>query len=225
MAVRMILFLLPAMCGYMVASAENIEPPAIEDILARADSVSRLGDSVRAETTIKFKLFSVMNRLNGDNAVKESDTTIAVVTMKGEEEISREIIYSSKNGDGKSKRGEKKASFSFDDPAYNYSLTDSDESSYKISVVPKSSPPGEGEYAGTVEIDKQRFFLKRFDFDVPDPEGALKEFAIDMDFELLEGELLVPVEMKMRGFVKALMGIIRVRFSGEIRFSEYRILE
>jgi len=225
LAVRMILFLLPAMCGYMVASAENIEPPAIEDILARADSVSRLDDSVRAETTIRFKLFSVMNRLKGDNTVKESDTTIAVVTMKGEEEISREIIYSSKNGDGKSKRGEKKASFSFDDPAYNYSLTDSDESSYKISVVPKSSPPGEGEYAGTVEIDKQRFFLKRFDFDVPDPEGALKEFAIDMDFELLEGELLVPVEMKMRGFVKALMGIIRVRFSGEIRFSEYRILE
>jgi hypothetical protein len=31
--------------------------------------------------------------------------------------------------------------------------------------------------------------------------------------------------MRMRGYVKAVFGIIRVQFSGEFKFSDYEILE
>ncbi len=205
--------------------ARENDPLPLETILARSDSVMAVNDSLFAITKIRYELFSVMNRLSGDGGIKSSDTTIAIITSMGDEEISREIVYSSAGKDAeKSKEGEE-FSLSFDDPAYNFSLTDFDESSYKISVVPKSSPPKEGEFIGTVEIDKRRYFLKLFDFEVPDPEGALKEFAMVMDFEPLEGGLVVPVEMKMKGYVKAFLGIIRIRFSGEFRFSKYEIIE
>lgn len=211
-----------SLCQEAVSSAPNL---GLEQIISKADSMSKQSDSLGAATRVRYRLFAVMNRLKGDGSIKSSDTTIATVTRQGEEEISREIIYSTQSSEGKSKKEERKYSFSFDDPAYKFSLTSSDDSSYGISVVPKSSPPREGEYVGTVNIDNQRFFLRRFDLEVPDPEGALDEFAIEMSFELLEGELVVPVTMKMRGFVKALLGLIRVRFSGEFRFSDYEIVQ
>jgi len=221
-----ILLALSLIAGVNISSYAQDNPElTIEQILAKADSVSRINDSLRTQTTIRYKMNSVMDRLNSDGTVKESDTTIAIVTSRGDEEISRDVIYSSTGGEGKARKDEKRTSLSFADPAYNFSLTGSDSLSYKISVVPKASPPGEGEYVGTIDIDKERFYLRRFDFNVPDPEGALKEFAIGMDFEPLEGGLLVPVEMEMRGFVKALIGIIKVRFSGEFTFSEYEIIE
>jgi hypothetical protein len=92
-------------------------------------------------------------------------------------------------------------------------------------VSPKASPPKEGQYMGTIEIDRQDFYLKSFDFVVPDPEGALKEFSIAINFEPLEGGLFLPSDMRMRGYVKALLGIIKVRFSGEFKFSDYEVLE
>jgi hypothetical protein len=198
---------------------------SLNDILSKADSVSSMNDSLRAGTKYSYELFSVMNRLNKDGSIKNSDTTIAAITMMGDEEISRELVYSSSGSDGEAKREKRDISFSIDNPDYNFSLTDFDESSYKVQVVPKSSPPKSGQYTGTMELDRRGFYLRRFDFVVPDPEGALKEFAIEMDFEPLEGGLVVPVEMSMRGYVKALLGIIRVRFAGEFRFSNYQILE
>ena len=116
-------------------------------------------------------------------------------------------------------------SLSPDNPDYDFSLTEFDESSYKVAIVPRASPPEEGDYEGTITIDAQSFFVKRIDLEVPDPEGHLKEFSIDMNFEPLEGGLIVPTDMRMKGFVKALLGIIKVRFTGEIRFTEYQILE
>jgi len=205
-------------------SAQEVETESLDYILAKADSVMAVNDSLRLNTTIRYQIFSAMNRLERDGNVKSSDTTIAVVTSRGDEELSREIVYSSSGKEAKKSKGEK-FSLSFDDPGYDFSLTDSDDESYKISVVPKSSPPNEGDYVGTVEIDKRRYFLRRFDFEVPDPEGALKEFAIVMDFEPLEGGLVVPAGMAVRGYAKALLGIIRVRFSGEFRFDKYEIIE
>ncbi|MEE9555316.1 MAG: hypothetical protein V3W18_13590 [candidate division Zixibacteria bacterium] len=206
-------------------NAQDDDPLPLETILARTDSVMAINDSLHANTKIRYELFSVMNRLDGDGGIKSSDTTIAIITSIGKDELSREIIYSSTGKDAEKKKEGEEFSLSFDDPAYKFSLTDSDEWSYKISVIPKSSPPQEGEFIGTVGIDKRRYFLERFDFEVPDPEGALKEFAMVMDFEPLEGGLVVPVEMKMKGYVKAFLGIIRIRFSGEFRFSNYEILE
>ncbi len=104
-------------------------------------------------------------------------------------------------------------------------MTEFDESSYKVAIVPRASPPNEGDYEGTVEIDAQSFFIKRIDLEVPNPEGHLKEYAIDMNFKPLEGGLVVPTDMLMSGFAKALFGIVKVRFTGEIRFTEYQILE
>lgn len=225
MRYRGLIALFFTVCIYTNIFAQDNDPLPLERILARTDSVMAINDSLHANTKIRYELFSVMNKLDGDGGIKSSDTTIAIIISMGDEEISREIVYSSAGKDAEKSKESEEFSLSFDDPAYNFSLTDSDKSSYKIAVVPVSSPPSEGEFIGTVEIDKRRYFLKRFDFEVPDPEGALKEFAMVMDFEPLEGGLVVPVEMKMKGYVKALLGIIRIRFSGEFRFSKYEIIE
>ena len=142
-------------------------------------------------------------------------------------ELSREIIYSS-SGRGEEKKSEsreEKISLSPDNPDYNFSLTGITNDSYKISVSPKSSPPKEGQFRGTIEIDRHKYYLKNLDFVVPDPEGALKEFAIAINFEPLEGGLYLPGDMQIRGYVKAMLGLIKVRFSGEFVFREYRIVE
>ncbi len=211
----------------IVVGEETDAPLTLNEILARADSVSSRSDSILTNNKYSFESYSIFERLNKDGSIKNIDTTDAVVTMRGTEELSREIIYSSSGDDGnkKTKREEKRLSLSFDNPEYDFTLIGSDESSYTISVDPKTDPPGEGLYKGTIEIDRSRFFLKRFDFVIPNPEGALREFSIEMNFELLEGELVVPVDMRMTGFVKALLGIIKVRFSGETRFSDYKLLQ
>lgn len=203
---------------------ENL--PSLEDILAKADSVSNLNDSLFADTKYSFKSFSVFNRVDGDGNIEKSDTTIVIITRLGDEELSREIIYPPDVDQGRRmKEQQEKISLSPDNPDYEFSLTDFDGASYKIAIVPRAVPPEEGEYEGTALIDAQSFVVKRIDLEVPDPEGALKEFAIDMNFKPLEGGLVVPTDMKMRGFVKALLGIVKVRFTGEIRFTDYRILE
>ncbi len=198
----------------------------LADILIRADSVSNLNDSLLAQTKYSYESFSTFNRVDSDGNIKKSDTTIAMVTKLGDEELSREVIYSSNaDKEKRMKRQERKISFSPDNPDYNFPLTDFDVSSYKIAIVPRASPPDEGDYQGTIEIDRRSFFVKRIDLEVPNPEDALKEFAIDMNFKPLEGGLVVPTDMRMREFAKALLGIVKVRFTGEIRFAEYQILE
>ena len=207
-------------------SQSNESRPRLQYILAKADSVSNLNDSLLAQTKYSYRSFTVFNLLDSDGNIEKSDTAIAIVTKLGDEELSRQVVYSSYAEERRrTKRQEMKISLTPDNPDYDFSLTDSDESSYKVAIVPRASPPGEGEYEGTVEIDAQSFFVKRIDFDVPNPEGALKEFSIDMNFEPLEGGLVVPTDMRMSGFMKALLGIVKVRFTGETRFTEYQILE
>lgn len=199
---------------------------SLQDILAKADSVSNLNDSLLADTKYSYKSLLVFNRIDGDGNIEKSDTTIAIITRLGDEELSREVIYSSNADEGRRMKGqERKISFALDNPDYEFSLTDFDESSYKIAIVPRASPPDEGDFEGTVKIDAWGYFVKRINLEVPDPEGAMKEYAIDMNFKPLEGGLVVPTDMRMRGFVKALLGIVKVRFNGEIRFTDYRILE
>ena len=200
---------------------------SLEEILSRADSVSKVNDSLKSETKYQFEQFAVFNRLKKDGAIDKSDTLIAIITRQGDEEISKKVIYST-SGDGESKKSEEKKqeiSLSPDNPDYIFSLTDITDESYKLEVTPRSSPPKEGQYRGTIEIDRHKFYLKSLDFEVPDPEGALKEFSIAISFEPLEGGLFMPKEMTMRGYVKAVLGLIKVRFAGEFKFSDYEILE
>ena len=209
------------------AQEEPVSELSLEQIMARSDSVMGLNDSLPSDTKYRFEQFTVFNRLEKDGSIKEADTTVVVITRQGDEELSREIIYSS-SGESEAKKSEEKEqkiSLSPDNPDYNFSLTDVTDDSYKIFVSPKASPPKEGQYEGTIEIDKSRFYLKSFDFVVPDPEGALKEFSIAINFEPLEGGLFVPENMRMQGYVKAMLGIIKVRFSGEFKFSDYEILQ
>jgi hypothetical protein len=209
------------------ASVLSSQELMLKDILARADSVATLNDSITAETKYRFEQLAVFSRLNKDESLKSVDTTISIVTKQGEEELSRELLYSSKGDDDAKgmKKREKKISFDLDDPEYVFSLAGSDSLSYMIAVASKSSPPREGQYEGTITIDKQAFYTKRIDLTIPDPEGALQEFEIDITFEPREGGLIVPTYLTMRGYVRALLGIVKVRFAGEFLYSNYEILE
>jgi hypothetical protein len=212
--------------GKPILAQSQESPPALEEILHRADSVRAVNDSILAETKFSFKSHSMFNRVDGDGNIESSDTTISIITMLGHDEISREVIYSSNGDQGKKmKRQEGKIPLSPDNPDYNFSLTGWNDGAYKVAVMPRKSPPGKGDYEGSILIDSGDYSVRRMDFVVPRPEGALKEFSIDMNFKPLEGGLVVPTDMRIRGYVKALLGLVKVRFTGEILFSDYQILE
>ena len=208
------------------AQEPNRPKLTLEEILAQAQIVAKVADSLKAETTVRYEQFSVFNRLNKDGSIKSTDTTIFIVTRKGEKELSREITYSSKGetDEKKIKKREKKVSLDMDDPNYDFSMFAEDENSYIIEVKSKSDKPKEGEYEGKIVIDKESFITKRIDFDIPNPKGALQEFDIDISFKSLEGGLVVPTDMTMHGYVKALLGIVKVRFGGEFKFANYEIV-
>jgi hypothetical protein len=218
--------ILTLIAGGIVMAQSQVRVLTLEDILHRADLARTVNDSVLAETKFSFKSHSVFNRVDGDGNIKSSDTTIVIITRIGDEEISREILYTSNGDQGrKMKRREGKIPLSPDNPDYDFSLTGGNDEIYRVAVVPRKSPPEKGDYQGSIEIDSEDYSIRRIDFVVPRPEGALKEFAIDMNFKPLEGGLVVPTDMRIRGYVKALLGIVKVRFTGEILFSDYQILE
>jgi len=199
----------------------------LNEILHRADSITTLNDSLLAKTNYKVKVSAYFNEIDSDGTIKNADTTIAVVTMKGNEEQSRELIYSTRKPEGKKEESKEEIilSLSPDNPDYNFSLTETTDSSYIIAVLPRTNPPKKGDVRGTIVVDRRNFFTRRIDFEVPRPEGALKEFATNMTFEPMEGGLVVMKEMSMKGYAKALLGIIRVRFTGSVRYSEYELLK
>jgi len=196
------------------------------EIMHRADSVSTYQDTLLAHTKFKAREEVIFNEIGGKGEIKNSDTVISLITMEGKREISRQIVYSSRKKEGE-KQGESQEAgmeFSYSNPDYNYSLTETNATSYVIAVSPKAEPK-KGDVRGTISIDRQGFFTRALNLEVPKPEGALKEFATQISFEPLEGGLVVMREMKMKGFAKALLGIFKMRFSGEIRYSDYEILK
>jgi hypothetical protein len=207
-------------------SETQIPELTVEQVMALAESVSSHQDSLMAKTKYKVREESVFNEIKGKGEIENSDTVVALITMQGNKEISREIVRSTKKSeDGKKEENQEIGfSFSYTDTTYNFSLTETNDSSYIIAVSPKGTPR-EGQARGTIVIDRQKFFTRRLDLEVPKPEGALKEFATELGFEPLEGGLLVLKEMKMRGFAKAFLGIFKIRFTGHIRYSDYEILQ
>ncbi len=228
MQIRAILptFLLCAMTSAPVFSQA---PPAdlnVQQIMARADSVSHYQDSLLAKTKYKVREEVVFTELKDKGEIKNSDTVVSIVTMDGKKEISREVVHTTKKTEEGKKEESQEAGFAFSytDTAYNFSLTESNDSSYIIAVSPKGKPR-EGQARGTIVIDRKTFSTRQLDFEVPKPSGALKEFATELGFEPLEGGLLVLKEMKMRGFAKAFLGIFKIRFTGYVRYSDYEILQ
>jgi hypothetical protein len=210
-----------------LASAQEAarDTMTLNQILQKADSVATFQDSLLAHAKYKVRENVVFDELKDKAEIKNSDTIISEVTIENKKEVSRQVVYSTR----KSKSGESKGQsmgfyFKFDDPKYDYSLTGTNDSSYIIAVSPKA-PVEKGEYTGTVEIDRRGFYSRTIDIEVPKPEGALKEFTTRVSFEPLEGGLVVIKEVKTEGLAKALFGIIKMRFSGEVKYSEYQILK
>jgi outer membrane lipoprotein-sorting protein len=211
--------------GDAIAQTPPVEL-TVQEIMARADSVSQYQDSLLARTKYRVREESVFSELKDKGEIKNSDTAVVILTMMGNSEISREIEYSTRKAEGEKKEKSQEIGFkfSYSDTSYNFSLTETNDSSYIIAVSPKGSPR-EGQARGIIAIDRQSFFVRRLELEVPKPEGALKEFSTEIGFEPLEGGLVVLKEMKMRGFAKAFLGIFKVRFTGYIRHSDYEILQ
>jgi hypothetical protein len=224
----MIQLLIALLFGFSFTQAQNNgEVLPIKEILHRADSVAIFQDSLLAHSNYKAREEVIFCELTDNGMIKNADTVISNVTIANKKETARELIYSTKKNKAEGKKDQNQEvgfSFSFSDPDYNFSLTETSDSSYIIAVSPKG-PPKKGDYQGTIEIDRQGYFSKGIDFDVPKPEGALKEFSTQMSFEPLEGGLVVIREIKMTGLAKALLGIFKMRFSGEVKYSDYEFLK
>jgi hypothetical protein len=224
----MIQLLIALLFGFSLTQAQNnVEVLPVKEILHRADSVAVYQDSLLAHSSYEAKKEYIINELTDKGMIKNSDTVISNVNIANKKEVVREVIYSSmksKSAENKEQKQEVGFSFSFSDPDYNFSLTETSDSSYIIAVSPKGTPK-KSEYHGTIEIDRRGFFYKSADLELLKPEGALKEFSTQMSFEPLEGGLVVIREMKMKGLVKAFLGIFKMRFSGEVRYSNYEFLK
>jgi hypothetical protein len=224
----MIQLLITLLFGFSLTQAQNnVEVLPIKEILHRADSVSVFQDSLLAHSKYKVREEVIFCELSDNGTIKNADTVISNVTIADKKEAVRELIYTTKKNKPDEKKDQKQEvgfSFSFSDPDYNFSLTETSDSLYIIAVSPKGTPK-KGDYQGTIEIDRQGYFSRGIDFDVPKPEGALKEFSTQMSFEPLEGGLVVISEMKMKGLAKALFGIFKMRFSGEVKYSNYEFLK
>jgi hypothetical protein len=215
-----------------IAAGQEFSSIDAKEIMAKADSVGAYQDSIFSETKYKFREMTIFNELEKDGRIKKSDTSIAVVTMQGSKEIEREQVYASgKKGNKKEEKknggGEASVGISFDelDSLVDYTVIEVTDSTYVLSANPNTNPPEKGAIKGTMVVDKSSYSFRRMAFDIPKPEGPLKEFYMEMDFKPLEGGLVVPYAMKMKGFAKAMLGIVKIRFSMEMQSSEFELIE
>jgi len=224
--VTSIAFVLLIAAGASAAGDDTASLSATE-IMLKVDSVTTYQDSLFSRTKYQVRVEAYFDELDDKGRVKNSDTTISLATMMGKEELSDSLIYSTKRPE--SKKGEQKGEMSFslspDNPDYSFLLTDSSDSSYIITVSPTASPPKKGDVKGTIAVDRVGFFTRNIDFEVPRPEGALKELTTKMTFEPLEGGLVVMKDVTMKGYVKAFLGIFKMRFKGQVRYTDYQILD
>jgi hypothetical protein len=195
------------------------------EIMHKADSVTAFQDSIREDFCYRVREEAIFNEVDDKGRIKNSDTITAIVTMQGNEEISREILHATRKAEGGKKEGKHEigVGFSYGDTSLDYSLAEVTDTSYVIAVSPKGDPR-KGDIKGTFEIDRLSFTTRRMDFEVPKPEGALKQFSTRIAFEPLEGGLMVMKEMEMRGLAKAFLGIFKVHFTAHIKYSDFEII-
>ncbi len=230
MKYNLALIALAVLLGAVSARSQDLAVvPPLSEILQKADSVSTFQDSLLAHTGYKVKENVVFCELDDKGQIKNADTMISAVTIENGKETARETIYSSRKSKSEDKKEKEKdesmgAFFKFGDPRYNFTLTGTTDSSYTVAFSPREKPQ-KGDLKGSIEIDRQNFYSRVLDIEVPKPEGALKEFRTWVNFEPMEGGLVVIREARTKGFVKALLGIVKMRFSGEIRYSDYQLLK
>ncbi len=230
MKYNLALMALAVLLGAISARAQDPEvTPSLSEILQKADSVSILQDSLLAHARYKVRENVVFCEIDDKGQIKNADTMISAVTIENGKETARETIYSSRKSKSEDKKEKEKdesmgAFFKFGNPRYNFTLTATTDSSYTVAFSPKEKPK-KGDVRGTIEIDRRNYYSRVLDIEVPKPEGALKEFKTWVSFEPMEGGLVVMKEARTKGFVKALLGIVKMRFSGEIRYSDFQLLK
>lgn len=225
LSLLIVLFILGAF--ELAAAQQQPAPLPLDQILHKADSVATLQDSLLAHAKYKVKENVVFSELNDKGEIKNSDTIISDITIQDKKEVSRDVVYSTRKSKSEGKKDQSETMgfyFKFNDPNYNFSLTGTTDSTYIIAVSPKAAPK-KGDLKGTIEIDRQNFYSRVIDIEVPQPEGALKEFTTWVKFEPLEGGLVVITDVKTKGLATAMLGIFKMRFSGEVKYSDYQMLK
>jgi len=201
----------------------------LKEILNRTRFALEVEGNRNQELLIEHTEKFVSAKVDKDGLSESTDTTIARVVTQGENEISREVIYST--DDGKKKKREGKGSLedfiddiTIDSPKYKYELIENTVDEYVVSVTPRKKKPDKGQIEGKYYIDKNTFLLNSMDFIVPRPE-KLKELTMRFDFKKLDNGLYVTQSMFMLGRVRVLLGIVDIRFKVEGEFYDYKVVE
>jgi hypothetical protein len=214
-----------------ILSAQDL---TIDEILARASEIHEETKAKREARTFEFTEKTIAGKTDKQYNFEEVDTVISVVRLRGDDEISREVVYSSadekdeskkKDDDGKvEERLEYEPTLSTDDPYYKYELFGESDRSYIIAVNPRDSKPKKGQVRGQYFIDKESFHVNKLEFTIPRPE-KLKKIHMIMEFKRIEDGLNVPASMQVEGHVKALLGVINIRFKVISEFYDYKVIK
>ncbi len=202
---------------------------SLEEILDRTTEAIKIEDNRKKASVFEFTEKIIFSKLNKKGECEDVDTVISRVRMKGDEELSREILYSSSDEDTKKKKKKEskaqiKTAFSIDDPDYSYELLEETEDAYIVSITPRKKKPDKGQIKGKIYIDKDSFLIKTMDFIVPRPE-KLKELSMRFELARLDNGLYVVSDMRMNGYVKFLFGVVKFRFRVEGEFCDYAVCE
>ncbi|MBD3169372.1 MAG: hypothetical protein GF307_07805 [candidate division Zixibacteria bacterium] len=205
----------------------------VDEIIAKTKANSEEEKEKWKDIAYQFTEKIVSGKIDNEGKYEEVDTVISVVTIRGEEEIERRISYATSEDAKKRQQKDKKdkdnkenfgAKLEIGDPAYNYQLIGETDTSYIISVKPRTEKPDKGQVDGVYHIDKEDFRVEHMDFVIPRPE-KLKEAHITLNFQKLENGAYVPSTFNMVGRVKALLGIVDISFKLGGDYYDYRIVE
>jgi hypothetical protein len=202
---------------------------SLEEILNRTRNALMFEKDQNQDLMIEHTEKFISAKVDENGESEKADTTIARVVIQGENEISREVIYTTE--DNKKKKSEDKGTLkdfidelTIDSPKYKYALIESTGDEYVVSVTPRKEKPDKGQIEGKYYIDKNTFLLNSMDFIVPRPD-KLKELTMRFDFQRLDNGLYVTQSMFMLGRVRILFGVIDIRFKVDGEFYDYKVVE
>ena len=203
--------------------------------LKAAEVASRDNSAVLDSVVYWVTESSVFQKLE-DGEVAEQDSFVFRVKRRGNEELERTLIFSSKsedeaeNDDGeKSKKSDEKEEFSValnfdpDSSVHVFTKVDATDSTMTFDFEPKlQADVHEG--FGTVILGRDDKLLRLIDLHISKPKKkALKKMDMMMRFKKING-YHQPTDLEVAGKVKALLGLVSFDFRMKSRFSEFEIL-
>ncbi|MCD6163685.1 MAG: hypothetical protein J7K40_14885 [candidate division Zixibacteria bacterium] len=133
-----------------VFSQAHSQQITLEEILNRTQNALEAEEENSKSYIIEFTEKILIGKVDKEGIYDEADTIISRVKMQGDEELTREIIYSSSDDkddrDDKKNRNEKnkldiKSHLSIDDPNYYFELLEKTDNAYIISINPRKKKP------------------------------------------------------------------------------------